>query len=118
MIAHEFADPRAAVDMRDDLQDEVRSLHPLQDRVVIDRPMLVAHGGADAEHRAIMQRADEHVALDLDLWPRKLFRKAPEFTAACDRTFVVEIHRVDIDALVALEANRDDLPGFGVVAEA
>ncbi len=103
--------------MRNDLDHEVRRLHRFQHRVVIDLAVLVAHGGGSAEHRAVMQRADQHVALDRDLRRRQLFRKAPELAAAGDRPFVVQIHRMDVGALLALEADRDHLPGFGVVAE-
>src|SRR5215831_20323736 len=91
MIAHEFANPRAAIDMRNDLQNEVRDLHPFLDAVVLDIPVLVAHGAAGAEYRAIMQRADQHVALDLDLRLGELLRKAPELAAAGNRRIVVEI---------------------------
>src|SRR5258705_489042 len=54
--AHQFADPRRAIDMRDDFQNEIRRLHALQHGVMIDGTMLVAHGGRGAEHRTVMQR--------------------------------------------------------------
>src|SRR5581483_7090043 len=88
MVAHELADPRAAVDMGNDLENEVRHLHALQHRVVIDLVMLVAHGAGGAEHGAVMQRADQHVALDLHLRARQLLRKAPELAPAGDRALI------------------------------
>jgi hypothetical protein len=48
----------------------------------------------------------------------ELFRKAPEFAAACDRRMIVEKHAVRIAAFAALEGHRDDLAALGVVAEA
>ncbi len=80
--------------------------------------VLVAHGGGGTEHRAVMQRAHQHVALDFNLRPRKFLRKSPELAAAGDRPFVVQIHRMGIGAVLTVEANRDHLPGFGVITEA
>src|ERR1700733_6402691 len=48
----------------------------------------------------------------------KLFRKAPQFTAAGNRRMVVQKHAVGVAALPALKRNRDHLPALGVVAEA
>src|ERR1700682_2506346 len=48
--AHQFADPGGAVDMRNDLENEIRRLHALEHGVMIDRAVLVAHGGGGAEH--------------------------------------------------------------------
>src|SRR6266496_2630421 len=45
MEAHQLANPRAAIDMGNDLEDEIRRLHAVQHGVMIGRTMLVAHGG-------------------------------------------------------------------------
>src|SRR5260221_568408 len=97
---------------------EIRRLHAFQPRVMIDRTMLVAHGAGGAEHRTVMQRSHQHVALDLDFRRSPLFGKSPQLAAARDRRIVIEIHRMGIGAVLAVEADRDHLAGFGVVAEA
>src|SRR5271165_6381825 len=50
MVAHEFADARRAVDVRDDLDHEVRPRQALQDRRRIELAVLVAHCRRHAEH--------------------------------------------------------------------
>ncbi len=57
-----------------------------------------------------MQRADQHVALHHDLRGCALLREAPELAATGNRRIVVEIHRMDIDALDAVEADRIACP--------
>ena len=49
----------------------------LQDGVMVDGAMLVAHGGADAEHRAVMQRAD-HASLSMSIFGVASFLGKPQ----------------------------------------
>jgi hypothetical protein len=45
------------------------------------------------------------------------FRKAPDLSSARNRRFAIEEHCVQVAAGVAVEADRDHLPGFRIVAE-
>src|SRR5713101_4651154 len=118
VVLDELADARRAVDMRDDLQQEVRCgeryLHRRQIRLLV----LVAHRPRRHAHRAVVERADERVDLDVERGLGELLREAPELAAARDRRIVVEEHAVRIAALAAAESDRDDLAGLGVIAVA
>src|SRR5438552_976965 len=63
VIAHQLADPRRAVDMRNDLDHEVRAGERFQQWRRVNLAMLEAHCRADAQHRAVVQGADHDVAL-------------------------------------------------------
>ena len=122
VVAHQFADARRAVDVRDDLDHEVRPRQALQDRRRIELAVLVAHCRRHAEHRAVMQRADESLAFVRDLRTGQLLGKAPDLASAGDRRIVIEVHGVHVAAFLHRavrppEAHRDDLAGLGVVAE-
>ena len=117
-VAHDLADARRAVDVRNDLQQEARRLHRFAGLVVRQRPVLVAHRGDGDRHRAEPQHAAQRVLLDLEDGRSQLLREAPQLAPAGNRRVAVQVHRVDVAALLAAEAHRDHLPAFGVVAEA
>ena len=109
--------------MRDDLDHEVGSPEALQDGCGINLMVLVAHRGRHAEHRAIVQRADDGLAFMRDLRTGQLLRKSPDFPPPRNRRIVVEVHGVHVAAFLhravgVPKAHRDDLAGLGVVAEA
>src|SRR5437868_1939407 len=54
VVAHQLANARRAVDMRDDLEHKVRSGERLQQRRRVEFAMLEAHCGRDAQHRAVV----------------------------------------------------------------
>src|SRR5262245_33757443 len=85
VIAHQFADPRRAVDMRDDLDHEVRPSQCLHEHRLIDLAMLEAHCRRDAQHRTVAQGAHNGVAFMRHLRARQLFRKTPDLPSASDR---------------------------------
>src|SRR5215471_2684318 len=123
VIADQFADARAAIDVRDDLDHETRFCEALQQGLRIELVMLVSHGRRHAEHRAEMQGAHQGFALVRDLRRGKLLGKAPDLASAGDRRIVVEIHGVHVAALLdgpagSTKPHRNDLTGFRVVAEA
>src|SRR5580704_8643182 len=123
VVAHQLADPRRAVDMRDDLEHEVRPGERLQQRRRVELAMLETHRCGDAQHRAVVQGADHDIALMRDLGARQLLRETPDLAPAGDRRIVVEVHGVDVAAflrraVLGFEAHRDHLAGFGVVAKA
>src|ERR1700736_3402728 len=123
VVAHQLANPRGTVDMRDDLEHEVRPSERLQQRRRVELAMLEAHRCGDAQHRAVVQGADHDIALMRDLGARQLLRETPDLAPAGDRRIVVEVHGVDVTAflhhaVLRLETHRDHLAGFGVVAKA
>ncbi len=123
VVADQLADARRAIDVRDDLDHEGGLGQALQDRRWIDLAMLVAHGRGDAEHRAVVQGAEQRLALVAHLGRGELLGETPDLAAAGDRRIVVEVHGVDVAAflhlaVLAREADRDHLAGLGVVAEA
>src|SRR3984893_2586766 len=123
VVAHQLADPRRAVDMRDDLEHEVRPGEDLVQGGRVEFAMLEAHRWGDAQHRAVVQGADHDIALMRDLGARQLLRETPDLAPAGDRRVVVEVHGVDVapflhHAVLRIETHRDHLAGFGVVAKA
>src|SRR5215471_3421267 len=56
-VFDQFADPRAAVDMRYDLQKEIWRLERRFDRGVIGRLVLVTHGPGRHPHGTVIERA-------------------------------------------------------------
>src|SRR5271169_4865744 len=123
VIAHQLADARRAIDVRDDLDHERWPGEGLLQRRRVDLAMLVAHGRADAQHRAVMQGANHGLAFMRDLRAGELLRKPPDFAPAGDRRVVVEIHRVNVAAflhraVLGFEPHRDHLAGFGIIAKA
>src|SRR5208283_430016 len=117
-IAHKLANTRPAIDIRDDLEKEIRLAKFAQDRAVIQFLVLIPHASHGAEYRAEMQRTDKHFALVAQRGTRQFLRKPPNLAATRDRSLVVEIHRMNVDSLLAAEADRDHLAAFGEIAEA
>jgi len=117
VIFDELADARAAVDVRNDLEQKIRRRERGADRGGVGHLVLVTHGRGDDAHRSIVQRSDHLVDLDMQRRVGQFFRKAPKLTPACDRRLVVEEHAMAVAALAAAKAHRNDLSGFGVVAE-
>ena len=123
IVADQLADARRAIDVGDDFYHEGRLGEAGQDRRMVDLAVLVSHGRGDAEHRAVVERAEQRLVLMDNLGSRELLGKTPDLAAAGDRRIVVEIHGVDVaaflyHAVLARETDRDYLAGFGVVAEA
>src|SRR6516164_11775601 len=118
IIFHELAHARAAVDVRDDLQQEIRHRERGFDRIQVGLTVLVAHRARRNAKRSVIQRADERIDLSLQFRVGELLRKTPEFAPARNRRLVVEKHAKGVVTLAAAEGNRDDLTGFRVVAEA
>src|SRR5215470_9827648 len=85
IIFHELAHARATVDVRDDLQQEIRCGERGFDRIQVGLAVLVAHRAGRNAKRSIVQRADEGIDLGLQLWVGELLRKPPEFAPAGDR---------------------------------
>src|ERR1700730_5279035 len=80
--------------------------------------MLVSHRPSRDSNWAVIQRADKRVNLGSQRWLCQLFRKAPQFTTARDRPFVVQEHAVRVAAPSAAERDGYHLAALGVVAEA
>ncbi|ENN84967.1 hypothetical protein RHSP_58650 [Rhizobium freirei PRF 81] len=118
VIAHQLADPRRGIDMRNDLDQEIRLRQRGQKRPLIDGLVLVTHRSRRAEDAAVMQRADDDFTFVDDLRIGELLRKAPDLAAAGDRRVVIEIHGMDIAARLSAISYRNDLPRLRVVAEA
>src|SRR5262245_24741686 len=117
-ILDQLADARAAVDMRDDLQQEIRRGERRLGRRKIGLFVLVSHRRGRDPHRTIIQGADQHVDLRAQAGIGQLLRKAPQLAPARDRRLVVQEHAVGVAAPLAPERHGDHLAGFRVVAEA
>jgi hypothetical protein len=107
-----------AVDMGNDLEQEVRHLERGFDGGEIGRLVLVPHGAGGDAHGAVIERAHHHVDLGAETGIGQLLGKAPELASAGDRRVVVQEHAMGVAALAPAERDRDDLAGLGVVAEA
>src|SRR5712692_8089657 len=90
MVAHQLADARSAVDMRDDLEQEIRRGEFSRLSRGVEGAMLVAHGAGRNPNRAVVEGADQRVDLDGELRLRQLLGKAPQLAPAGDRRMVVE----------------------------
>src|SRR5262249_26693447 len=89
IIFDELADARAAVDVRNDLEQKVRGRERSAHRVEIGGLVLVPHGGGGDPDRPIVERADHLIDLDVQRWIGELLRKAPKLAAARDRPLAV-----------------------------
>src|SRR5262245_13728763 len=118
IVLNKLADPRAAVDVRDDLEQEVGRRQRGTDGVEIGGLVLVSHRGGRHPDRPVVERSDQLVDLDMQGRAGELLGEAPQLAAAGDRRLVVEEHAMGVSALAATELDRDHLPGLGVVAEA
>src|ERR1700740_1609727 len=90
IVFDQLANPRRAIDMRKDLQEEAGRGERRFDRGEIRRFMLIAHGRRHDPYGAVIERSHQHVDLWLEAWARKLFGKAPELASAGDRALVVQ----------------------------
>src|ERR1700737_1087716 len=122
VVAHQLADARPAIDVRNDLDHEVRFGKAFEQGLAIDLMVFVAHRRRDTEHRAIMQRTHESLVLVRYLRSSELLRESPDLPAAGDRRIVIEIHRMHVPTLLAhaigpAESHRNDLARFRVIAE-
>src|SRR5262245_59143111 len=79
--------------------------------------MLVGHGPRRHSDGSVVQGAYQHVDLRAQAGTGKLFWKTPKFAPARDGRLVIQEHAMGVAALSALERDRYDLPGFGIVAE-
>src|SRR5215831_12470742 len=118
VVFDELADPRAAIDMRYDLQKEIWRLERGLDNGVIGRLVLVTHSAGRHPHGAVIERTDESVDFGAQARLRQFLWKAPKLAPAGDRRIVVQEHTMRIAALAAAEGHRNHLAGFGVIAEA
>src|SRR6202022_3950414 len=118
MIFDQFADAWRAVDMRNDLEQEVRRRKRSPDLRQIGLAVLVAHRASGNPNGSVIQGTDQRVDFSP---PRRLGQflwKAPELATAGDRPFVIEEHAVGVAALPAAKRNRDHLPTLSVIAKA
>jgi hypothetical protein len=65
-----------------------------------------------------MQRGDQHLAFVVKFCTRQKLRKPPDFAPGRDWRRIVEKHRMNKDAIFALEMHRDHLATFGEFAKA
>ena len=79
--------------------------------------MLEAHRADGDAHAAIVERADQRVAVHAQSRLGVFLGEAPQLAAAIDRRSVIEEHRQRVVALFAFELHRHDLARFGVIAE-
>src|SRR5712671_3503352 len=103
IIFHQFAYPGRAIDMRDDLEEEIRRRKRGPDGLAIERLMLVAHRAGGDAHVTVIERADEHVDVGPQGWTAQFLRKSPELAAARDGRMIVEKHAMGVAAFAALE---------------
>src|SRR6516225_9315560 len=89
VVFDQLADPRAAVDMRYDLQEEIWRLERGLDGGVINRLVLVTHGPGRHPHGPVIQRADQRVDLGAQRRLGQFLWKAPKLASAGDRRIVV-----------------------------
>ena len=76
-VLDDLADPRTSVDMRDDLQQEVRRGERGEHPLFVHREVFEAHRtGCDLD-RAVVQRAHQGVAIDIERRLGIFLRKTP-----------------------------------------
>src|SRR6476619_8421188 len=115
MIFDQFADAWRAVDMRNDLEQEVRRRKRSSDLRQIGFAVFVAHRASGNPNGSVIQGTDQRVDFSPQRRLRQLLRKAPELATAGDRSLVIEEHAVGVATLPAPKRNRDYLPAFGVI---
>ena len=127
-VGHQLGYRRCAVDVRNELQVDLRLAHLLDDRdrrtglasvhVVQQMLVLVAHGGHRHLHAGVVEHAGERVVRHRQPRLAMLLGKAPDLAATSNRRLVVQVHlRREVDRL-AFEQGRDHHAGLGVVTEA
>ena len=117
MVFDELADARTAVDVRNDLEQEVRLLQSGLDLRQVGLTVLVSHRAGRHPQRTVIERADERIEFGPQCRLAQLFRKAPELPAAGNRPLIVQEHAVGVAAPATAERHRDDLAALGIVAE-
>src|SRR4029077_12344548 len=118
VIFDELADPGATVDVRNNLEEEIRRRKRSFDSRQVSFAVLVPHCAGRDPKRTVIQGPDQRVDLGSQRRLRQFLRKAPELAATGDWPLVVEEHAVRVAALAAAEGDGDHLPAFGVIAEA
>ena len=71
-----------------------------------------------AQDRSVVERADQDIGFAAEPGPGQFLGEPPDLAPSGDRCLAVEVHRMNEDGILAKEADRDDLPRFGIVAEA
>src|ERR1700730_1895682 len=66
VIFDDLADPRAAIDVRDDLEQKIRGGERGSQRIEIGCLVLVSHGGGRDPDRSVIERADHLIDLDVE----------------------------------------------------
>src|SRR5215472_5829737 len=89
VVFDQLADPRATIDMRYDLQEEIWRLERGLDGGVIGRLVLVTHGPGRHPHGTVIECADQRVDFGAQRRLRQFLWKAPELASAGDRRIVV-----------------------------
>src|SRR6516165_10159200 len=85
VVFDQLADPRAAVDMRYDLQQEIGCFERRFGRGAIGRLVLVTHGPSGHTDRAVIECADQRVDFGAQRRLRQFLWKAPKLASAGDR---------------------------------
>src|SRR5215813_7662621 len=85
IVFHQLADARIAVDVGNDLQQEVRRRERRLDRLQIGTAVLVAHGRRRHPHRPVVEGAHERVDLGAQAGAGELLGETPELAATGDR---------------------------------
>src|ERR1700687_78160 len=101
MIYDQFADAWRAVDMRNDLEQEVRCRKRSADLRQIGLTVFVAHGAGGNPNGSVIQGTDQRVDFSPQRRLRQLLRKAPELAAAGNWSLVIEEHAVCVAAFPA-----------------
>src|SRR5215469_6633471 len=101
VILDQLANACRAVHVGNDLEQEIRCSKRGTDRGKIDGLMLVAHGRGCDPHRAVVERADQLIGLNVEGGLGELFRKAPELAAASNRKKLAKTtFHIETDQLV------------------
>src|SRR5262245_60779935 len=99
VVFDQLANPRAAVDMRYDIQKEIWRLERGLDGDVIGRFVLVTHSAGCHADGAVVERANESVDFGAQVRLRQFLWKAPKLASAGNRRIVVQKHTMRIAAL-------------------
>src|SRR6478672_8384159 len=118
VVFDQFADAWRAVDMRNDLEQEVRCRKRSSDLRQIGLAVFVTHRAGSNPNGSVIQGTDQRVDFSSQRRLRQLLRKAPELATAGNWSLVIEEHAVSVAAFPATERNGNDLPAFSIVAEA
>src|SRR5262249_19262238 len=116
-VFDDFADAWLAVDMRYDLEQEIRRFQCSLYRGEIARLVLVAHGADGDAQRAKVKLTNKRIDLCLQLGFGKLLGKSPKLASPRNRRMIVQEHAVRVTTLAALEGDGNDLSALRVIAE-